>query len=156
MTDHDDREARPEAPIAHFDFMVAGAKLEQFAEFIDGAVGPRDEILFEREPDNEHDKNAVRVHAGRNYCIGYVPREDAEAMAKLLDSGAKYLAHVKKMLGDERQIPVVVADFYPADAEGEALRTEQDATKGCGCCLGLLVAILGGAGGLGAALIWIL
>ena len=127
--------------IGHFDFMVAGAKRKEYSELIDGCVDEGDEIFFEREPDNPHDKNAVCVHAGRNYHIGYVPPDDARDVARLLDSGAKYKAYVKKMVGYERPIPVVVAEFYPKGSTQDGLRDETDASKGCGCLGGVVMLV---------------
>jgi hypothetical protein len=54
-----------------------------------GALIPEETIALEREPDNEHDKNAVkvlRVHSdtGRKEHVGYVQHEKAEEVSTLL------------------------------------------------------------------------
>lgn len=44
-------------------------------------------LVAEREPDNKHDPNAIRlIHAGT--FIGYVPASTAEEVAPLIDDGA--------------------------------------------------------------------
>lgn len=133
-------------PIEYFDFMVAGAKRREYSEMIEGVVDEGDEIFFEREPDNPADENAVCVHAGRNYKIGYVPRADARTMAKLLDGGSRYQAHVKKILGYDKPIPVVMAQFFSSAATREGLHDKTDAvkgSKGCGCSsFGIVVTVI--------------
>ena len=50
------------------------------------------EVELQREPDNEYDRNAIRVviDAGpyKNLHIGYVPRLAAEILAPALDKGS--------------------------------------------------------------------
>jgi hypothetical protein len=54
-----------------------------------------------REPDNEHDLNAIAVYADLkdedNVKIGYVPRDLAEQLAKLLDQGNQMLVKVRSI-----------------------------------------------------------
>lgn len=44
-------------------------------------------VGLEREPDNEFDANAIKVHAD-GYFIGYVDRANAELLAPVLDRDA--------------------------------------------------------------------
>jgi hypothetical protein len=49
-------------------------------------------LLLKREPDNPHDKNAVAVmfhniFNGKDYCLGYIPREFNKPLAQILDAG---------------------------------------------------------------------
>jgi len=44
-----------------------------------------------REPDNEHDPNAIRVEIAGHY-LGYVTRQIAPEFASLMDEGKKLLA----------------------------------------------------------------
>lgn len=46
-----------------------------------------------REPDNEHDPNAVAVKVGRS-IVGHVPRELAVRVAEVMDSGTEVTARV--------------------------------------------------------------
>lgn len=49
-------------------------------------------LQLQRDLDNRHDTDAVAVmyhneDDGENYCIGYVPREDNEIIASILEMG---------------------------------------------------------------------
>lgn len=47
---------------------------------------PNQGLSLKREPDNEHDKNAIKVWWG-NRALGYVPRQLAAEIAPLMDAG---------------------------------------------------------------------
>jgi hypothetical protein len=55
-----------------------------------------DVLALVREPDNPHDRNAVRVE-WRTFKLGYVPRTQNEAVARQLDRGTVLLARVSKV-----------------------------------------------------------
>jgi hypothetical protein len=57
-------------------------------------VGHRLELS--REPQNRHDRNAVRV-LWRGEPLGYVPRAENSAVARALDAGQKLEARVSKL-----------------------------------------------------------
>jgi hypothetical protein len=61
-----------------------------------GEVRAGDELALVREPDNPHDRNAVRVE-WRSFKLGYVPRAQNEAVARLLDRGTRLAARVSKL-----------------------------------------------------------
>ncbi|UGL62813.1 HIRAN domain-containing protein [Xanthomonas phage MET13-T1] len=45
-----------------------------------------DEVLtLRREPHNQYDRNAVAVYDACGQMLGYIPRQDAPAVAKVLD-----------------------------------------------------------------------
>jgi hypothetical protein len=46
-----------------------------------------DSLVFLREPDNEHDKMAIKIHDARGNKLGYVPRVNNEILANLMDAG---------------------------------------------------------------------
>ncbi|URA07022.1 hypothetical protein P9A47_gp54 [Xanthomonas phage Elanor] len=53
----------------------------------------KDEVLtLRREPDNPYDKNAVAVFDCCGQMLGYVPRQDAPAVTKVIASGMTYVA----------------------------------------------------------------
>lgn len=59
-------------------------------------------VLF-RNPSNEHDHNAIEVHApllGRRSKIGHVPRDLAAKLAPSLDSGDEWHAWLDSVLVD--------------------------------------------------------
>ena len=53
-------------------------------------------MSLEREPENEHDKNAIKVMVG-NIHLGYVPKKLARKMAKLLDADYNYISELELM-----------------------------------------------------------
>ena len=53
-------------------------------------------MSLEREPENGHDKNAIKVMVG-NIHLGYVPKKLARKMAKLLDAGYNYISELELM-----------------------------------------------------------
>ena len=61
-----------------------------------GEVKPGDELTLVREPNNAHDRNAVRVE-WRSFKLGYVPRAQNEAVARQLDRGTPLLARVSRV-----------------------------------------------------------
>lgn len=62
-------------------------------------IRPGDRLTLVREPDNRHDRNAVRVEwQGRQ--LGYVPRAENRAVAAALDAGEKLEGRVTKLRND--------------------------------------------------------
>ena len=55
-----------------------------------------DALTLVREPDNPHDRNAVRVD-WRTFKLGYVPRAENEAIARQMDRGTPLSARVSKV-----------------------------------------------------------
>ncbi len=58
-----------------------------------------DRLTLVREPDNRHDRNAVRVE-WRGRQLGYVPRAENRAVASALDDGETLEARVSKLRDD--------------------------------------------------------
>lgn len=57
-------------------------------------VGDRLDLV--REPDNPHDRNAVRVD-WRGRKLGYVPRAENEALAWAMDRGERVSARISRL-----------------------------------------------------------
>ncbi len=76
------------SPLAGFQFH-AGEEL--FAQM---QVGDR--LALVREPDNPHDRNAVRVE-WRQVKLGYVPRRDNPQVARQMDLGAALEARISRL-----------------------------------------------------------
>ena len=73
--------------------------IEHLARYAPEAVS----IRLEREPGNEHDRNAVAVWAavegtGR-FCVGYLPRTLAAFIAPLMDAGRAVGAMFREVRG---------------------------------------------------------
>lgn len=71
---------------------------------------PGTELMLFRDTNNEHDKWAIAVYTKDNKELGYITRFKNESVARLMDTGRKFLAFV-----DEPPAP-------PAD-ETESRRT---------------------------------
>lgn len=62
-------------------------------------IRPGDRLTLTREPENRHDRNAIRVD-WNGQQIGYVPRAENRAVARALDAGEKLEARVSKLRDD--------------------------------------------------------
>ena len=62
-------------------------------------IRPGDRLTLTREPDNRHDRNAVRVD-WNGQQLGYVPRAENRAVARALDAGETLEARVAKLRDD--------------------------------------------------------
>lgn len=56
-------------------------------QYYDAAVNPGDAVHLEREPNNKHDANAMRVENGLFEPVGHVPRRVCSWLARLIDDG---------------------------------------------------------------------
>lgn len=61
-----------------------------------GDIQPGDALVLVREPENPHDRNAVRVE-WRTFKLGYVPRAENAGVARQMDRGANLAARVSKV-----------------------------------------------------------
>lgn len=58
-----------------------------------------DRLQLVREPDNRHDRHAIRVE-WRGHKLGYVPRAENRAVAQALDAGETLDARVTRLRDD--------------------------------------------------------
>ncbi|KAI0779816.1 SNF2 family N-terminal domain-containing protein [Fomes fomentarius] len=56
-------------------------------QYYKGLVGSGEEVMLEREPQNQYDRNAIRVKNISGSQVGHVPRNAAAKLAPLIDSG---------------------------------------------------------------------
>ena len=77
-----------DSPLAGFQFH-AGKKL-----WPQMRVGDR--LMLVREPNNVHDRLAIRVE-WKNQAIGYVPRRENSDVARLLDHDVKLIARISRL-----------------------------------------------------------
>jgi hypothetical protein len=86
--------------------LVADHELAQAREtgFVNDGGASVLRVLLRRNPENEHDENAIEVHAptlGRGRTmIGHVPRDLAAKLAPSLDRGDEWTARVMHVLVD--------------------------------------------------------
>lgn len=62
-------------------------------------------IFLKREPNNKYDRNAVAVLRENGRQIGYLSRDDAEWVARVMDAGDNVEARIKRITGGERDKP---------------------------------------------------
>jgi HIRAN domain len=67
-----------------------------------------DALELVREPDNPHDRNAVRVD-WRGRKLGYVPRAENEALAWAMDRGERVTARISRL--QEHRNPRLRVEF---------------------------------------------
>ena len=77
---------------------LAGSQYYAVAEsWAEMKVG--DLLTLTREPDNKHDRNAIRVEwKGRK--LGYVPRAQNRAVAQAMDDGERLIARISRLSED--------------------------------------------------------
>jgi hypothetical protein len=56
-------------------------------QYYDDEVKSGEKIFFEREPDNNHDKNAIRVENLDFKKVGFLPKKSSSWLASLIDQG---------------------------------------------------------------------
>jgi hypothetical protein len=94
----------PEYPenLMQVDGLLTEAQTVSLGWSDDHAGAEQVDVLLIRNPDNEHDSNAVEVHVPslgrRRSMIGHVPRDLAERLAPSLDRGDRWSAHVGAVL----------------------------------------------------------
>ena len=77
---------------------LAGSQYYAVAKVWD-EIRPGDRLTLTREPENRHDRNAIRVD-WNGQQLGYVPRADNRAVARAMDAGEKLEARVSRLRND--------------------------------------------------------
>ena len=83
-----------ERDIYLFDTYVAGTSHIEDIENIGKSLKDDYRLVFYREPENEHDPQAIRVETLKKDKIGYVPRQDNIIFSRLMDAGKILFAKV--------------------------------------------------------------
>ena len=76
------------SPLAGSQYYAVSEQWQQMA------VGDRLDMI--REPDNRHDRRAIRVE-WRGHKLGYVPRAENRAVAAAMDQGDRLVARISKL-----------------------------------------------------------
>jgi HIRAN domain len=71
---------------------VAGAARHHARGLASDDVEPGRALVLRRDPENEHDPNAIAVSTASGEQVGWVPRELAEEIAPQLDAGRPWSA----------------------------------------------------------------
>lgn len=99
-----------ERDIYLFDTYVAGTSHIEGIENIGSHIKDGDRLVFYREPENEHDPQAIRIENLNGEKIGYVPRKDNVVFSRLMDAGKVLFAKVieKEMKGKWLKIKIKI------------------------------------------------
>lgn len=99
-----------ERDIYLFDTYVAGTTHIEGIENILSYIKDGDKLVFYREPENEHDPQAIRVETLKKDKIGYVPRQDNIIFSRLMDAGKILFAKVidKELRGKWLKIKIKI------------------------------------------------
>ena len=99
-----------ERDIYLFDTYVAGTSHIEGIENIGSHINDGDRLVFYREPENEHDPQAIRIENLNGEKIGYVPRKDNVVFSRLMDAGKVLFAKVieKEMKGKWLKIKIKI------------------------------------------------
>ena len=81
---------------------VAGAAAHHPEALAGAGAEPGSPLMLRRDPDNEHDPNAIAVHTQGDKVLGFVPRDLAADLAPKLDAGERWSAVV---LREQRASP---------------------------------------------------
>ena len=143
-------------PRLDLDLIIAGASHGNRQNTISNEVRVGMPIVLDREPDNPYDRNAIRVSLHSGSDIGYINRSDASSLAPILDRGAFYAGHIKKVhFGSTCNMPIVLIKVFDANCGIDGARpaglkayvpSPEDAIKtaksaggtGCSGCLAIV------------------
>ena len=79
-----------------------------------------------REPDNQHDSNAIRVALFGEFFMGYIPKDIARELAPMMDSGmefdAEFICVNKHPYHDVVGLTVKSVEMVPSVNEGNKFR----------------------------------
>lgn len=76
------------------DTRIAGTTFLKLDE-IEPSLNEGDAIIFIREPDNKYDKKAICLTNENGVKLGYIPKEQNEILAHLLDAGKLIFGKLK-------------------------------------------------------------
>ena len=117
VSEQEREERRRDVQIAAANFMVAGVRHEGRGEIIAHYANAGDPVRLVRDRGNRYSRFAIAVQLENGKQIGFIPEEDAQRLAPLLDEGAKCAAWITKILGSGRvPIPVVQTKLYRPDS----------------------------------------
>ena len=105
-------------PIGYFDFMAAGVHLEGRHKTVGLYANKGDSVWLVREESNPTSQHAVRIELENGSHIGYVPEEQSEEIALLMDDRMPYQAEIRDILTEGNYpIPVIHALFFSVDSD---------------------------------------
>ena len=91
------------SPLAGFQYYAGKAKWDEMHE--------GDALTLVREPDNVYDARAVRVE-WQGLKLGYVPRRDNAAVARMLDNGTAMNARITRLTKSRNPWQRILFEVY--------------------------------------------
>jgi hypothetical protein len=91
------------SPLAGFQYYAGKALWDEIHE--------GDALVLVREPDNAYDAHAVRVE-WHGVKLGYVPRRDNTAVARMLDNGTAMNARITRLTKSRNPWQRILFDVY--------------------------------------------
>jgi single-stranded-DNA-specific exonuclease len=95
------------------------------------AASEGETVRLRREPDNQYDKNAILVLSRSGQELGYIGKDKAKWIAKIMDEGRPVTAQIDSIVGGttgKESVGVVL--FLHTDDEAEEIETYSDAYSG--------------------------
>ncbi len=80
------------------EFEVAGTSHSEDIKKYKNILEINDDLILERQLDNEYDEHAVKVMCKKNnnvYCLGYVPRYYSKELSQMISENVQYSARIK-------------------------------------------------------------
>ncbi|KAG6009396.1 hypothetical protein E4U54_008571 [Claviceps lovelessii] len=93
-------------------------------QYYNGRASPGEVVLCHREPDNEYDRNAIRVDNVMSRQIGHLPRQIVQKVAPYLDSGDIVIEASLSGYKGSFDCPIRLAFYGPSNQRDRA-RIEQ-------------------------------
>ena len=97
-------------------------------QYYDGIVSRKEQVSLVRQPNNPHDRNAIRVENIRGEQVGHIPRHTVGHLSPMLDRGV--LNHIAGVVtggaANKYQIPVTLFLFGLPENRADVIRTVSD------------------------------
>ena len=82
-------------------------------QYYEADLGPGEKVHLEREPDNQHDNNAIRIDNNNFLQAGYVPRRISSWLAPLVDSGEVWIeGHLAESAATRSEKTFMLIELY--------------------------------------------
>ena len=90
------------------EFIIAGTFAVAKRSELPYTVNSGDRLRLFREPDNDYDKNAIRIEDENSRKLGYVPKEIARKLAGMIDKGASLWGKVIEVAKGKLEITALI------------------------------------------------
>ncbi|KAI0633366.1 SNF2 family N-terminal domain-containing protein [Trametes polyzona] len=87
-------------------------------QYYKGLVGPGEQVILQRQPNNPYDRNAIQVKNIGGTQVGHIPRQVAAKLAPLMDSGlitVEGVMHEGNLSGFAYSLSMTLKIYGPSD-----------------------------------------